>query len=176
MNRRPRVLRGGFDESSRDGVLADVLERSGEMVVAVDHPRGEASAPEMAMAAVPAVETLRVAAVEVLHPARELLLRGLDDQVVVRAHEAHRVHAPAVAVHALFEEPHERITVGIVAEDECAEDATRRYVEETVRERGSQHARHDATVVVGHRRNRHDAAEVTLLFQMPCRSRTGPRV
>jgi len=101
-NRRPGVCLGGFDEPCGNRVLADVFERGADVLVAVDDPRGEASSPQMAVAAVAEVEPLRVAAVQVLHAARELLLRRLDEQVVVGAHQAHRVHAPAVAVDALL--------------------------------------------------------------------------
>jgi len=101
-NRRPGVGLGGFDEPCGDRVLADVFERGAEVLVAVDHPGREASAPQVAMATVAEIECLRIAAVQVLHAARELLLRRLDEQVVVGAHQAHRVHAPAVAVDALL--------------------------------------------------------------------------
>ena len=130
----------------------------------------------MAVAAVAEIEPLRVATVQVLHAARELLLRRLDDQVVVRPHQADRVHAPAVPVDALLEEAHEGVSVGIVAEDERAEDAARRDVEETVRERRAKHARHVPTVACLRSEIADATAKVALLLHSPRPIRTGPRV
>jgi len=47
-------------------------------------------------ATVAPVELLRVEPVEALHPARETLSGGVEDEVVVRAHETKRVYAPDV--------------------------------------------------------------------------------
>jgi hypothetical protein len=121
----------------------------------------------MAVAAVAEIEPLRVAAVQVLHSARELLLRRLDDEVVVRPHQADGVHAPAVAVDALLEEAHEGVAVGIVAEDERAEDAARRDVEEPVRERRAKHARHVPTVACIRPEIADATAKVALLLRSP---------
>jgi hypothetical protein len=174
--RRPDIGLGRFDEAGRDRVLADVLERGAEVLVGVDHPGREAPAPEVAVTAVAEVEPLRIATVQVLHPARELLLRRLDDEVVVRPHQADRVHSPAVPVDALLEEAREGVAVSIVAENERAEHAARRDVEETVRERRAKHARHVSTVACVRRQIAEATAGVALLLHPPCLLRTGPRV
>jgi hypothetical protein len=46
------------------------------------------------------VERLRVAALETLEAARELGLGAVQDEVVVRRHEAERVQRPAVSLDA----------------------------------------------------------------------------
>jgi hypothetical protein len=102
-NHCPGVVGGRLDESGGDGILADILDRGGEVFVALDDPRGEAPAPEVAVAAVAQVEPLGIAAVQVLHPTRETRLRRLDEQVVVRAHQANGDHAPSVAIDAFLE-------------------------------------------------------------------------
>jgi hypothetical protein len=65
-------------------------------------------------AAVSAIERARVLAVEVAHPVREVGEWGLDDEVVVVAHEAARVHFPAVATHDAVQDANERVPVGVV--------------------------------------------------------------
>jgi hypothetical protein len=74
------------------------------VVVVPDHPGGEPGSEDVAVAVVPPIEALCVDAVQVLHPGRELLGRRLDDEVVVRAHQAERVALPAMAPHDHGEE------------------------------------------------------------------------
>ena len=58
-------------------------------------------------------------------PWREAGLGGLDDSVVVRAHEAQHVHLPFEAAHDEPEEADEVPAVVIVAVDEGLGDSTR---------------------------------------------------
>jgi hypothetical protein len=76
-------------------VLVDVVRDVGEVVVAGEHPRVEAALEEMPGAGVAAVEPDRVEAVQALHPARELGLRRLDEQVEVVVEQVPRVQLPA---------------------------------------------------------------------------------
>ena len=134
-NHCPGVGSGRLDEPGVDGVSADVLDRVAEVLLAVDHPGSEARTPQMAVPTVPEIEALGIAAVQVLHAAREPRLGRLDEQAVMPAHQAERVHAPSVAVDALLDQPHERIAIGVVAEDARAENAACGHVEETVGQR-----------------------------------------
>jgi hypothetical protein len=76
-------------------VLVDVVCDVGEVVIAGEHPRVEAALEEMPGAGVAAVEPDRVEAVQALHPARELGLRRLDEQVEVVVEQVPRVQLPA---------------------------------------------------------------------------------
>jgi len=99
----------------------------------VDHPGPEALLEEVALPAVPAVEPLRVQAVQAVHHRRQLLARSLDDEVVVRAHQAPREQADAEQPGGLLEKAEERLPVDVVCEDEDAAGSSRARVEEAVR-------------------------------------------
>jgi hypothetical protein len=77
-------------------VVDDVLDRVVVLLLGLDHPRPEALAEDVVLGAVPCVEGFGVLAVEVAHPVREVGGGRLDEQVVVVAHEAPDVEAPAV--------------------------------------------------------------------------------
>jgi hypothetical protein len=90
-------------------------------------------------AGVLAVEGLGVAAVQELHPGRELGARALDDQVVVVAEQAEGVHAPAETLHAAGEQGEEEQAVVVLQVDVAARDPARTHVVDPV---GKQEARH----------------------------------
>jgi hypothetical protein len=100
-----------------DGVLDDVLERVAVLLLGFDHLRPEALAEDMVLAAVPRVEGASVLAVEVAHAVGEVRLRGLDEQVVMVAHEAADVEPPAVSAQHTPEDLDEGAPVVRVAED-----------------------------------------------------------
>jgi hypothetical protein len=77
-------------------VIDDVLDRVVVLLLGLDHPRPEPLAEDVVLAAVPCVERFRVLAVEIAHAVREVGGGSLDEQVVVVAHEAPDVEAPAV--------------------------------------------------------------------------------
>jgi hypothetical protein len=87
----------------------------------------------VARSAVPLVEPERVDAVEPLHPSPKLRNRRLDDEVVVRRHQAEGVNGPTEAVDAIHQQPEEAQTVGLVPVDVAAVDAAGRDVEDPVR-------------------------------------------
>jgi hypothetical protein len=96
-NPSPGPILGPLDDSGLDGVLEDVFQGRLELLVAFDRLRIEALAEDVVAAVVDGVEGARVVAVEIAHPLGEVLLRRLDDEVVVRAEQAPRVEPPAVA-------------------------------------------------------------------------------
>jgi len=79
-----------------------------------------------------AIESLRVQAVQAVHHRGQLLARRLDDEVVVRAHQAPREQADAEQSRRLLEEPEECLPVGVVCEDEDPAGSLRADVEEPV--------------------------------------------
>jgi hypothetical protein len=107
----PRPVLGPGDEAGAHRVLEHVLDRGGEVLLALDHPRREAFAEEMAPAFAPPIERLGVDPVEPPHPLGEAPELGLEDEVVVVRHQAEGVHAPVVALHLLREEAEEQAEV-----------------------------------------------------------------
>jgi hypothetical protein len=102
------------------------------MVVVADHPAGESRSEDVAVPAVAAVEALGIDAVQVLHPGRHLLRRRLDDQVVVRVHQAEGMAFPPVPADDEGQQRQEEQAVGLVDEDRSPEDAARRHVQDAV--------------------------------------------
>jgi hypothetical protein len=84
----------------RDHVATD----GDELVLVLDLAAPEALAEEVAPPAVPRVESLCVATVELLEPRRELRDGGLEHEVVVVGHQAERVDCPGVLADDEFEE------------------------------------------------------------------------
>jgi hypothetical protein len=111
-----------------DRVVDDVFERGLVLLLRFDHLRPEAAAEDMVAAAVPLVEGPRVLPVEVAHPVGEVRDRRFDYQVVVVAHEAARVHLPAVAALDAPQDVHEDHTVPVVEHDRLPVVAARRDV------------------------------------------------
>jgi hypothetical protein len=79
-----------------DGVVDHVVQGVRVLLLGLDQLRPEAAAEDVVAAAVAFVEGTGVGAVEVAHAVREVRARSLDDQVVVIAHQAADVGAPAV--------------------------------------------------------------------------------
>jgi hypothetical protein len=112
------------------------------VLFAVDHPGGEPVAEQVPVPGVPPVVRLRVDAVQIVQAVGELELGRVDDQVVVRAHQAVAVDSPGVAANRDREQTQEEDAVGVVAEHELPVDRPRGHVKEAVRKGGSQDARH----------------------------------
>jgi hypothetical protein len=66
------------------------------MLVRLDQPRGKTLAEDVVAASVECVEGASVLAVEIAHSGGEVRVRRLDEEVVVVAHQAAGVEAPAV--------------------------------------------------------------------------------
>ncbi len=69
-----------------------------EISLSFNDSRREAVGEEMAETKVASVEELSVAAVQTLDATGELDRRRLEDDVIVRGHEAERMNDPAAAV------------------------------------------------------------------------------
>jgi hypothetical protein len=113
-----------------------------EVALVVDHSRREAAGEEMPEAAMSFVERLRVAAVQTLEPPRELRLRRVQDDVVVRRHQAESVHRPPEPLRARAKEREEVPAVGVVDEDVAPSDAARHHVEVAVGKARAENAGH----------------------------------
>jgi hypothetical protein len=165
----PRPLFGAQTEARADRVREDVFAGGGEVVVAFDDPGGVAISEQVAGALVPLVEAESMDAVQALHPEPQLRDGRVDDEVVVRRHQAERVDGPVEAGDALSEQTEEGQAVGVVAVDRATIDAARRHVEDAVRQRAAQPSRHLATVTPVERVTRECGRPVTQLLR-----RTGP--
>jgi hypothetical protein len=78
-------------------VVDDVGDRVLVLLLRFDHPRPEAAAEHVVAAAMSLVEGPCIGAVQVSHPIGEVGGRRFEDEVVVVAHEALHVQAPAVS-------------------------------------------------------------------------------
>jgi hypothetical protein len=98
------------------------------VLVAVEDAGIEAALKEVAGACVAPVEAHRVDAVQALHPARELRLRRLDEQVEVVVEQAPAVQPPAEPSRHVHEQREPRLAVTIVEDDRPLLDAAARDV------------------------------------------------
>jgi hypothetical protein len=102
------------------------------MLLSVHEPGGEPLFVQVTLPPVPEVEALRIEAIESVHAERQALARRLDEEVIVRPHQAPRVKSPAEHLDDLGEQHPECFPVVVVDVDVRAADAARRYVEEAV--------------------------------------------
>jgi hypothetical protein len=99
---------------------------------------------QVADAVVPPVEALRVHEVEPVHPARQVLARGFDDEVEVVVEDAEGVQQPAEAPLRLADPAHDGVAVQVVADDPLTRNAAYRHVDDAMlgEERGASGAGH----------------------------------
>ncbi len=99
------------------------------MTLAIDDSRGEAVGEEVAEADVSLIEQLRVAAVQSLDSRREPDARGMENEVIVRRHQAERLDDPVVTLDADADMCEEHPPVCIVPDDGAAVDPARHHME-----------------------------------------------
>jgi hypothetical protein len=126
------VLRVGA-QAGPDRVLENVFDRCTEVLVALDHPRGEAVAEEVARAVVAAVEGLCIDAVQALDAVGQTPELGFHDEVVVVRHQAERVDAPVVTANDVGQKGEEVPALVVVEIDRRARHASRRDVVDAFR-------------------------------------------
>lgn len=124
------------------GILEDVAAELGVIALVLDEPRGVAAGPQRAEPIPARVEALRVDAVQVLHPARQVWERRHDDEVVVRRHQTVRVQPPAEASSGAVEQRDEPPAVVVVGDDGAACDSTGPDVIVSVRVLDTEWTRH----------------------------------
>src|SRR6266540_606418 len=95
------------------------------MLFRLDQSRGKALAEDVVAASVDRVEGAGVLAVEIAHAGREIRLWRLDDEVVVVAHQAASVEAPAVPARHAAKLVEEDAAVVVVQEAELLVVAAR---------------------------------------------------
>ena len=80
-----------------DRIQRDVSMRLEQVSLVGDVLRREAAAEEVPVPVVPPVEPLRIGGAEASHARGERRLRGVDDEMEVRAHQAIRLESPLMA-------------------------------------------------------------------------------
>ena len=98
-------------------IVDDVVDRRRVLLVRLDHLRPVPAAEDVILPLVPFVEGARVASVEVAHPLGEVRHGGLDEEVVVVAHQAAHVSPPAVTPFDPAQDVEEDDPVSIVEHD-----------------------------------------------------------
>jgi hypothetical protein len=101
-----------------------------------------------------------------MEPAGESGLRGLNDEVVVRAHQAEGVANPVLAIDRLAQETKKDHPVGVVAEDGVGIDAPCGHVVDPVREAAAWRSRHGLNVSGPLPHPRTSRALATLSFRL----------
>jgi hypothetical protein len=157
-------------------VVDDVLDRVVVLLLGLDHPRPEALAEDVVLAAVACVEGFRVLPVEVAHPVREVGGRRLDEQVVVVAHEAPDVEAPAVPPLHPPQDVDEGGAVIGVAEDRRVVVALRSDVVVRARREVAVWPSHPSDGSPGGRRDRASDGSWRRRATVPSRARHGTRL
>jgi hypothetical protein len=101
----------------------------------------------MATPAMALVEASRVTAVELTHAGRERRYGGLDDEVVVRRHQAPSVKCPAPSAPDADEATDERRSIEVIDDEHLVGGAAPRVsVEEAIAQDVARSARHRRTV------------------------------
>jgi hypothetical protein len=96
-------LIGSIAQACTDWVLQDVATRFLQIPVAFDEIRLKALLEDVPTTAMTCIEALGIAAVQPMHPSRQLVLTGLDEQVIVGRHQAIRVTLPSERNRSLSE-------------------------------------------------------------------------
>jgi hypothetical protein len=118
------------------------------VVLVANHPRPEALAEQCSLAFVNDVVLPGVGAVCAVESVREVLDATGDDRVVVRVQEAVRVQRDRVVAKRRQQEVEEKDAIGIGLEEDGLVNGVHGVVEEAVRQRRAEDARHGATVRV----------------------------
>lgn len=113
----PRPTRRADADAGSNRVQGHVPRKLEEMRVRLDKRAVEAVLEDVADEVVSSIEPLRVPEVEVVHPERDVRLRGLDDEVIVVVHQAVRVAVPPPSPDHPFEEQDEPRTIDVVPHD-----------------------------------------------------------
>jgi hypothetical protein len=138
----PGPVLGSIDEASAHRVVEDVGDRRLEVILVLDHPGGEALPQQRASPFVTRVVLTRVVAVEPVERAGEHRGRSLDDDVVVRSHDAIGVEREARPSDCPSEVEHEEDPIAVVTEEHRLWDRESRDVEEAGRQVGTADSSH----------------------------------
>jgi hypothetical protein len=115
-----------------------------EVRLIINGTKGEPSLKKMPGSLVPAIETLRVRPVQMMHSAGEIAEVARDDEVEVIRHEAVSVETQFESVEGAVEERNPCVAISVVSRDRHAIDASRVRVEEPelceVQARASRHS------------------------------------
>jgi len=115
-------------ETDSGRVVEDVTNEGVEVALVGDDSRLETTLEKMSGAVVATIEAHRVQAVQALHPARELGLRRLDQQVEVVVEQDPGVNLPAKATLDLDEQLVPGLAVKVVEDDRPLLDAAADHV------------------------------------------------
>jgi hypothetical protein len=154
-------------EPGANRVVDDVAADRAELVLVLDLAAPEALAEQVAPPAVASVESLRVAAVELLEARGKLGDGRFDDEVVVVRHQAERVQAPVVLADDEAEQAEEGAAIVIVPVDRDPPGTPGSDVERAVREDVSRQSSHPCNVGTPPPARIVCGRTVTLLIQSP---------
>ncbi len=128
----PGPFLGAVTQPGAHGVVNDVVAGGDEVFVCINDIRAKALFEDVTLPRVAAIESLRIHAVQPLHPHRESALACLDQQVIVRRHETVRVACPSKRQHVSSEQGHECAAIHLVLKERQTAIRTCRDVEDAV--------------------------------------------
>jgi hypothetical protein len=105
------------DEAVVERIVDDVVDRRLVLVVRLDHPRPVAPPEDVILPLMALVEGAGVGTVQVPHPVGQVRERRFDEEVVVVAHQAAHVRAPAVTPFDPPQDVEEDDPISIVQDD-----------------------------------------------------------
>ena len=143
---RPLPVRGRLDHRGPHGIQLDVAAQLKKIGVPVDDDRLEPPLEQMAHDAVAPIEGLRVHGIDVAHEPREICLVGMNDEVVVIAHQAVRHDGRLEPVRRLGKQLQEALSISVVHKDRLAPVATCSDVIDGSRKLDSQRSCHAPSV------------------------------
>jgi len=123
MQAAPGPVLGASAQTRSDWIEEDVLDRGGQVLVAVHDPRRVAVAEQVTAAFVAPVELQSVDPVQPVHSARHRFDGRFEHEVVVGRHQAVGVDVPFEASDAIGQESEESRAIDAVAEDRLVVDA-----------------------------------------------------
>jgi hypothetical protein len=115
--RSPAPFVGPPNQAMVQGIVEDVVQGVGVLLLRVDQLRPEAAAEDVVLASVALVEGAGVGAVQGPHSVREVWGGRLDDQVVVVSEQTADVGVPAVAAFDPSEDVEEDDAIVVVQHD-----------------------------------------------------------
>lgn len=141
----PRPLDGARCKARRDWVEGEIANGGDELLVARDLVRCEVRAEQVGASLVRLIVSARITRVQLLHRARDARVRGVEDHVVVVAHERVGNGRQSVTAECGRKENEEALAVGVGDVEKSSVASVRCEVEEAVEE-GTPRTRHAPTV------------------------------
>jgi hypothetical protein len=134
------------DETSPNRIENDIAAHFPQISISIDHLGTEPPLKHMTTALMPAIESLRVDAVQVAHRQREIGLGCLEEQVIVVAHEAVGVTKDTITSHRGGQHDEKARAIVVVLKNAAMVVPTSRNVVDPAGKLQAERSRHEPTL------------------------------